>query len=374
MLAGRSHALALLCALLAAGRAGAQSFADDFELGDLSRWASPVKTTGVLLSADAAAQHRGQYGFRLSDTHVGTGEDVESYVSFTPQVTQGRYYFRCWLRINAAATPGTIVIVELEATPESDFTSVFDLEVALPSGALSIAGFDGKAQYAEDGTSRPALGAWHLVEGALLGIQGQLGSRRLWVDGVPVVTGPARDLSGVVLGMVRLGEPYAHDRSYSGQVDVDDFRAGSAPHASRFVLATPSGTSGCFPVTVTLTDSDGAPAPAPYDVEAELTLTGVPAGLFADPACTTPASAARVPSGDQRGTAYLLAQSAGTVRVAASHQDFLPGEWSGEVSPNPTGLAQLPLRGWSCDVAPSPLTAWLLLALAALRRRARRTW
>jgi hypothetical protein len=370
-----------LAVCFASQLATAATFSDDFELNSLSRWPQLNQQTSVSLSTDSGAAHRGQFGLRLSDDNGATGSDTQGFVGLVPPPGITQYYFRFWLRIATPRVTGEFVVCEIESIPETAVSSVLDLRFTLTSAQVSLAGYDAAARYPEDGNTGFSLGSWHLVEGAMLGLGTRDGSRLLWLDGMRVATGTGRDFSGVSLGQLKLGEPYADTRSYRGDLDIDDFRAGTEPPASHLAVSVASTVAegACVPVEVSLVDSDQVSAAAQYDVEATIQISGTALQLYADAQCVTELSGALLRTGDLRVTVYFRPEGSGEVTLTASHPDLLPGQQSTQISAGGVGggggdLGLTPVRGWGCQASPAlgAFSGVVILLGRGRQRRARR--
>jgi hypothetical protein len=344
---------------------------DDFEAGSrppLSDWSDHGAASGVTVGVDAAAAHRGALGLRLVDAHAGSGSNVEGYVAMTvPQPSSATCYLRTWLRTTPGSGGGDVMPSEIETTPASATSGVYDFALTAPAMDLSARGFDALGNYATDGTVTSTTALWHLVELALTGVGTAQGSRTLWVDGARAVSA-AHDFSGLRLGSVALGEPWADAAAVTLTLDFDDARIGPAPPASTLTAAAtaPLKVGGCARFTVDLKDSAGAAAAAPYDVDASLSLGGAALSVFSDEGCAQAAPSLRVPSGASSASGSFRPSRAGSLPFVATHLDFLSAPTQVDV----TDEAPLALRGFGCSSASaSPLPLGVAMAALAIRRR-----
>lgn len=298
---------------------------DDFESGTLLQSASPTGVWEQLLnpSADinvtvgAAGAHRGTSGYRLQDTGATGGSGVQTAALSHVNRLTGDVYSRFWVRFTQTNASGSVVIWQLGRSAH--------LYAVLPNLDLALGGNDANMQFPyQTSPFDAAPGTWHLVEVAAMGIGASSGQLRLWVDGVERLTVPI-DLSGATLEQLQLGLPWSDDRRWTGTIDFDDVRV-STTAPGTFLSVTP-GTAraeACSAFELQLTSAaQGAPTPAPYPIQVAIALTGTPAALYADAACTVPTSTVTVPTGASVGTAFLRPAAAGQVDVALTHLDFL---------------------------------------------------
>lgn len=110
-----------------------------------------------------------------------------------------------------------------------------------------------------------ALGTWHLVEVAALGVGTATGRRQLWLDGTLLLAQDNIDWSGLSSTSVLIGQGWG-DHSWTGQISFDDIRITDGPPATTLSSRVRSGAAvagSCTPMTAELLAAAGSPAAAP---------------------------------------------------------------------------------------------------------------
>jgi hypothetical protein len=357
------------------GVVGAQGlpFSDGFETSALESpagmWSTVDESPLTTFSPVAAAAHRGLQGVELNDTNGASGARTEAALVYShAAVGSGGYHLRAWFRIRTSNDLGFFKFLQIATSTNS----AADALVALPSGNVRLAGFDGTGDYAEVPTgARLVPGQWHLLELSVSGIGTSGGSRSLAVDGVKFSV--PLNLTGLSIVQVHLGEPFSGDARFVGRLDFDDVRASIEPPPTRLQLTLPPEIQQetCAELVVSLLDLDNTAAEAPQAMEVTLAWAGVTGTLFSDARCETPASAVPLRPGSNAATAWVRFSQSGEGNVTASHPDVLATTEAFSVVP----LAAAPLRGWSCAATGGeglPVGALLLTGIFGWGRRTRK--
>lgn len=387
----------LAAGLLLAGDAlAAPIMVDDFETGKLDRWtratlATTCVSAGCTLRAEPTAAHRGAQGMALDDQDGSQGEGFQGEVALAVPQTIRSIYGRFWFRTTSSNGQGRAVVAQLY-TNDADQKPILDLAFNPVSNTFETSGTDTTAGYQQSETAFPLqIDRWYLIEYEVTGLGTATGAVRGYIDGT-LKTQLALNYTGVPGLNMALGEPWSYDRRFVGRFNFDDFRADTAPQASRFVLTptpptSPATAGSCIPVALTLASSSGGvPANAPYGLNVALSATGVAGVYFSDAACTTPAVSATLQAGDPGATVYFRPDATGIVALKADHPDLLSGSSSlvvtargsgtGNDCPSNNPFCADDLEVGSSCMAPSSdafgWEAWILLATGALTRCRRR--
>ena len=315
-----------------------QALADDFEAGTLLTTDSPpgpwtsvsLPVASNSLSVVSAAAHQGDAGLRLVDNDGDAGADQQDAVNDFGFSGTGDFYGRFWFRISQSNHTGNFSVLELLDSLSSSTPAVLDILVRYPGPGFDLGGWDSSPIYSvQTARASPAENTWMLIEVAILGMGTNSGARQLWMNGQLIAQTTPVDWSGASYVGTRLGEPWANDVTFVGQLDFDDVRIGGAPLASTLNWEAPSSAAAgqCLPATLQLVDSPHhALAPAPYPVIATLFASQPGVQFFSDVACTLKTSELSIAKGGSQAAAYLQATSTGTYTLVAQHPDFLTGQ------------------------------------------------
>jgi len=349
-------------------------FSDDFEtgalwVGDGGQW-DTVRTffPATTLRTAPAAGHRGNLGLRVVD---GNGSDAgnseEAWLIRQLPGFGADLWLRYWVRQSFQGI-GSVQInhVDLDPTGGAD-RCTSGTAFRLSSGGLQLGG------YGAAGSMLPLLitpadaglagGTWHLLEMATTGVGTADGGRALWLDGRFVGGAYGLDFTTCGVRSVSMGENFAVPSSSTGTLDFDDVAVSAAPNATWLSasVAGPVIAGECAVVEVRLEGVTRLPAPAAYDVA--VALPGAGAQLFADPACTVPATGLTVAAGDSRATAGMIISEPGDYVLAPLHLDLLSTTFPVKVMPG------APRRlGVGCSLVNGPPALAALAALCALTR------
>ncbi len=311
-------------------------FADDFETGTLNqqevpagRWpevAFDPATATLTVTSDAS--HRGGGGFRFDD-HGATGSDGnEGYIGV--RAPPGDYHVRFWARLTPSSDVGSVVFAQVETATSTGSRGILDFWLINPGGRLEFAGHDVRDRYFSDAVEvQPAMGQWHLVELAILGLGTANGTRQVVIDGTTVGARTGLDWTWADLKRVNFlfGAPWEQPLQYTGMFDFDDLRISQASHASRLgisPLQVSAPVDACVEATVQLLDSmGGAPAPAPYAVDVALAASGVPGAFFRDSGCADATTTVTLPAGATSTSVFFEPTAPGTAQLSVSQVDFL---------------------------------------------------
>lgn len=362
--------------LLAAPASAAAILYDDFESGHLGfddmpppggKWDGyPVQTNCSIGPGSGAANgaHRGNFGMFFVDSHNVTGSGLEGEVFGGVNRVTPTVYGRFWFRTTQSNGLGRAIVAQLsDVSPNED--SVLDLAFnpGVSGGTFEISGQDNGNVTRSNAVPFPlTLGRWYLVEFEVKGIGSSSGSLKGYIDGV-LKASVNLNLTGRQSSTLTLGEPASPDRTFTGQFQFDDYRADTAPLASRWTLSAAPGvsasTGGCLPITATLINSiNGAATGAPFALTATLSRSGSGGAFFSDPACATPSTTLSVASGAQGGTIYFKPTEAGSTTLTVREIDFLDGSLTLQIpagsSDDGTG-APAPPSGDGGPVAANPV-------------------
>jgi len=276
---------------------------DDFEgradVFDPARWSYEYTAEGVL-SLSAAAAHRGDAGFRVTDaTGAGSTARVNSKLDRVFDAGEvERSYVRFWLRSSSRA-PNFVTI--LQVGKGGTGVNARQQDLVLERDTLEVNGFGANGLKQYDG-QLTLDGGWHLVEFMWEGVGTDAGSRELYLDGVLGTRSEGLDFVWSQRQReLTLGETYSLE-SFQGVFDVDDLRLSELPPASRLSLADADASVSvglCEALTLVLLDSRGSQVTsgAPTSMVVELDLVGVPGTVHGDPLCST-ASSLQVAKGE----------------------------------------------------------------------------
>jgi hypothetical protein len=371
--------------------AQATIFSDDFESGALltsampaGRWDAMYVEPGTSYAPSPGARHRGQLGVRLTDGVSGNGTTSSSWLRRELPNATGDRYVRFWFRTQNSNGSGFVKFMNIHGTTQS--LTLSEAVVDGPGLAAELGAFGPMTTLPliDSGISYQP-GTWYLVEVSATGVGTTAGAARLWIDGVRRAEVTGLDWSTIITNWFFIGEGWCN-LSWTGELDFDDVRVSTTPPASRLTWKT-SGElrpGECTELAVRLEDSEGNVAPAPYDFTANLAGSNTaPAPLFSDALCTQRTSTAFFRTGQQSVSVWLRPESAPTVDLHASYEDFVPGQLSAPVQGTDVELLGAGRYLIGCGSAGGALTepASLLLLAASFgwtrvtrsnRREARR--
>ncbi|MBK7861319.1 MAG: hypothetical protein IPJ65_22445 [Archangiaceae bacterium] len=306
-------------------------FSDDFESGHLlgtetpaGAWQAMSGATPNTLTLTSAAAHRGAFGLRSHDEDAAAASGYGHAVKRATAARDGDLYLRLWLRRSALTATGSIIPLWVIGAPFVP-PGANQLLLISPTGELECLGFDARGMNSSTRATVTLRPDWHLVEVATLGMGTSRGERVLWLDGVELTRKSLIDWSGGSFREVALGEPWANDAAWVGDLDFDDVRWGAAPLASKLALDVSGvgATSGCAPLAVRLLDSSGQAAPADDDTPVALTLGGAPLTVYSDRECAAELDAPALPRGAS-GRWFFWRETGIEAQLRAESADFLP--------------------------------------------------
>jgi hypothetical protein len=320
---------------------GAFDFADDFESGTLllgdapaGRWTNvypPGPSTLVLSLVDG---HQSERAFRLSDVTEATGEgsELHLYTEFPPRM--GDLYVRLWMRVSNSNGKGVAALPEVYGTLLAKGTL---LAVMFDGAAheLGVVGYDGLGIFREGPERARLADGWHQLAFSTVGLGTQGGVRSLLVDGSLVVAQSGIDWRGAQIDRLLIGEPFANDRSITGNFDFDDVRASSSPLALRWELATGAAPrqGQCAAATIRAVDATSFGRAESTPLTASLSSSGAQTGFFADAACLEPSAKVTLPAGYLARVLFFRTAAPGAVTLRIDGAGLMAAEQALEVSP-----------------------------------------
>ncbi len=355
--------LALICCLAPLIGRAAPVLTEDFELGlelkPVGAWDRIITgPASVTLATTSVAAHRGKLGLKLVDGDGASGAGTQGGLQLQATVTSGDFYVRSWVRLAASNGLGDFFFTYLQS-PGPLLTVNAGLQFPGPqlhiqSGGVSF--FDDKT-----GAAFP-LNEWVLVEVGLTGLGTSTGAERLWWNGSLVFQRSGLAWSSTRLEQVAIGQSWADDRRFIGELHFDDVRFDTQAPASALALSAAAPATSCTALTLSLSSSAGGMPVGPYAILADVT-----GDVFSDDHCLVPTASLTIPAGAPSVT--------GSVRpgavVRARHPDFLEASLAVPVLPDSS--VGVPLRpsevGCGCSQAPSILWAGAALTRGAWRRR-----
>ena len=269
----RSRFLAASMGVLLAGSSSAQTLVlgDDFESGVLLKSGAPPGVWTELGSNEAsntimisaAAAHRGAAGMRLTDVTPGPGSGMITWLGGDVPQRAGSIHLRTWILL-AGMTPTQLNSIMIHGNGMGSTLSGLRLDAAASPG---LGGTDraGGYSFVNAPAGGFALGTWHLVEVAALGVGTATGRRQLWLDGTLLLAQDNIDWSGLSSTSVLIGQGWG-DHSWTGQISFDDIRITDGPPATTLSSRVRSGAAvagSCTPMTAELLAAAGSPSAAP---------------------------------------------------------------------------------------------------------------
>jgi len=391
----------LVTSVVMAAQAHALWVDESFESGDLDAggWSSAA-VTGVTVTVDPAAAHRGQFGLRTVDSETTLESTPGATVAVSLPDLPSALYSRFWVRIPSRQGDQAFEFMSLFASGTTAQGTVETVDVSSTGDLVLIAqplDLTGAVGYAaQSSTVVMSDGGWHLLEIAAFGLGSDAGLLVSYADGAEAarISGiPAWEHSAAQL---LLGETWASTyvaQNFTGIIDMDDVRVDVSPLASRLVLtARASVLAGqCAPLSVALAataalEDGGAVSnvPAPYAVSFE--VAGVP--VYSDAQCNQALTTPVLASQSAGTTVYARFSDAGALTVTVAQvppADFLPSTLALSVSAADGGVdaggtlapdggvptVEESYYAMHCGVASnSPCAVTLLVALWWVRRRA----